>query len=207
MLLTGPWERLEEATVKWSVYLREAVFLYKTDITVLWDNPFFSLDFFCFPVSLPSEQTSTKAFNKYVGVLVIQLCPTLCDPKDYSLPSSSVHGILQARTLKWVAIPFSRGCSLPRDWTQVSHFAVRFFTISATRKAQICWYRPPNYYCWLILCSLPYWGVEISSHSSTGLTVDRPSHVISWDVAVASVLSVLIPWKPLGPHQCFSSCL
>ena len=40
-------------------------------------------------------------------VLVAQLCPTLCDPMDCSLPGSSVHGILQARTLKWVAMPFS----------------------------------------------------------------------------------------------------
>ena len=43
---------------------------------------------------------------------------TLCDPMDCSPPVSSVHGILQARTLKWVAIPFSRGSSRPRDWTQ-----------------------------------------------------------------------------------------
>ena len=44
-------------------------------------------------------------------VLVIQSCPTLCDPLDCSLPGSSVHGILQARILEWVAIPFSRGPS------------------------------------------------------------------------------------------------
>ena len=42
-------------------------------------------------------------------VLVAQLCPTLCDPVDYSPPGSSVHGILQARIPEWVAIPFSRG--------------------------------------------------------------------------------------------------
>ena len=41
---------------------------------------------------------------------------TLCDPLDYSLPCSSVHGILQARTLEWVSSPFSRGSSKPRDW-------------------------------------------------------------------------------------------
>ena len=43
--------------------------------------------------------------------------------------SSSVHGILQARILEWVAIPFSRGSSWPRDWTRVSCIAGRFFTI------------------------------------------------------------------------------
>ena len=43
------------------------------------------------------------------------LCPTLCKPMDCSPPGSSVHGILQARILEWVAIPFSRGSSQPRD--------------------------------------------------------------------------------------------
>ena len=42
-----------------------------------------------------------------------------CDPTDYSLPGSSVHGIFQARILEWVAISFSRGFSWPRDWTWV----------------------------------------------------------------------------------------
>ena len=50
-----------------------------------------------------------------VKVLVAQLCLTLCDPMDCSPPGSSAHGILQARVLEWVAIPFSRGSSQPRD--------------------------------------------------------------------------------------------
>ena len=69
-----------------------------------------------------------------VKVLVTQLCLTLCDPMDYSLPGSSVQGILQARIMKWVVIPFSRGSSQPRDWSWVSCIAGRFFTIWATRK-------------------------------------------------------------------------
>ena len=48
-------------------------------------------------------------------------CPTLCDPTDCSPPGSSLHGFLQARILEWVAIPFSRGSSWPRDGTRVSH--------------------------------------------------------------------------------------
>ena len=48
-------------------------------------------------------------------------------------------GILQARILEWVAVPFSRGSSQPRDRTQVSHHAGRFFTIWATREAQEYW--------------------------------------------------------------------
>ena len=47
--------------------------------------------------------------------LVAQSCPTLCDPMDRSPPSSSVHGILQARIVDWIAIPFPRGSSQPRD--------------------------------------------------------------------------------------------
>ena len=47
--------------------------------------------------------------------LAAQSCPTLCNPMDYGPPGSSVHGILQARTLEWVAMPFSRGSSQTRD--------------------------------------------------------------------------------------------
>ena len=67
--------------------------------------------------------------------LVAQSCPTLCDPMDCSPPGSSLHGILQARILEWVAKPSSRGPSQPRDWTQVFCIAGRFFTVWATRKA------------------------------------------------------------------------
>ena len=69
-----------------------------------------------------------------VVVLVTQSCPTLCDPTDCSPPGSSVHGILQARVLEWIAVPFFRGSSWPRDWTWISWVAGRFFTIWATGK-------------------------------------------------------------------------
>ena len=51
----------------------------------------------------------------------------------------TVHGILQARILEWVAYPFSRGSSQPRDQTQISHIAGGFFTIWATRETQEYW--------------------------------------------------------------------
>ena len=63
-------------------------------------------------------------------VKVAQLCPTLCDPMDYI-----VHGTLQARILEWVAFPFSRGSSQPRDRTQVSLTAGGFFTNWAMRES------------------------------------------------------------------------
>ena len=69
--------------------------------------------------------------------LVAQLCPTLCDPMDSSMPAFPVQGSLQARILEWVAIPSSRGSSQVKDWTQVSLIAGGFFTIWATREAQV----------------------------------------------------------------------
>ena len=65
------------------------------------------------------------------SVKVTQLCPTLCDPTDYT-----VHGILQAGILEWLAFPSSRGSSQPRNRTQVSCIAGRFFTSWASREAQ-----------------------------------------------------------------------
>ena len=66
-------------------------------------------------------------------VLVVESCLTLRDPMDYNQPGSSVHGMPQARTLKWVAIPSSRASSQPRDRTQVLCIAGIFFTIWVTK--------------------------------------------------------------------------
>ena len=68
-------------------------------------------------------------------VSVAQSCLTLCDPTGCSPPGSCVYGILQARILEWVDIAFSRGSSRPKNWTQVSCIAGKFFTIRATRKS------------------------------------------------------------------------
>ena len=70
---------------------------------------------------------------------VAQSCLTLCNPMDCILPGSSVHGIFQARILKWVAFPFSRGSSQPRDRTQVSWITGGFFIIWAPREVQEYW--------------------------------------------------------------------
>ena len=69
--------------------------------------------------------------------LVTQVCLTLCDRMDYSPPDSSVHGILQAKTLEWIAMRSSRESSQARDWTQVTDIAGSFFTTSATWEAQV----------------------------------------------------------------------
>ena len=65
------------------------------------------------------------------AVKVAQSCLILCDPLDHT-----VHGILQARILEWVAIPSSRESSQPRDRTQISHIAGGLLTIWAIREAQ-----------------------------------------------------------------------
>ena len=76
------------------------------------------------------EQLSTqKAKAQLLVSEVAQSCLTLCDPGDCTPPGSSIHGILQARTLEWVAISFSRGSSRSRDQTQVSRIAGRRFNL------------------------------------------------------------------------------
>ena len=71
-----------------------------------------------------------ELFYMYVmKVPVAQSCLTLCDPMDFRSPGSSVHGILQARTLECIAISFSRGSSRRRDQTWDSCIADRFFTV------------------------------------------------------------------------------
>ena len=66
---------------------------------------------------------------------VARSCPTLHDPMDCSPPGSSIHRIFLARALEWVASPFSRGSSQPRDPTWVSCIAGGFFTNWTTREA------------------------------------------------------------------------
>ena len=76
------------------------------------------------PPEKPSLKTSLGALYLFLSE-VAQSCLTLCDPMDSSLPGSSIHGILQARILEWVAISFSRVSARPRDQTQVSRIAGR----------------------------------------------------------------------------------
>ena len=107
-------------------------------------------------------------------------------PMDYSLPGSSVHEIVQERILEWVAIPFFRGSSWPRDWTRVS----RLFTIWATRLTSknalpiVIWPNPKNvctsntsfihivsedlkwsyrHFCWSSQISVSYTGYRLLS--------------------------------------------
>ena len=76
---------------------------------------------------VPSTEVAVTLYV-HMYVLVTQLCPTLCKLMDCSPSGSSVHGILQARILEWIAIPFSKGSPQPRNQTQVFNTAGRFFT-------------------------------------------------------------------------------
>ena len=71
----------------------------------------------------------------FLVMLVTQPCPALCNIMDCSLPGCYVYGILQTRTLEWVAISFSRGSSCSRDQTWVSCIAGEFLTNQTTREA------------------------------------------------------------------------
>ena len=109
----------------------------------LWNHGLSSPGLFCLP-----ELTFTFACRDIRGqrplkavVLFIPVnpdlpcvsCSVISNPMDSSPLGSTVYGILQARILEWVAIPFLQGIFLPRDQIQVPHFADRFFTIWATK--------------------------------------------------------------------------
>ena len=80
------------------------------------------------PASLASPTLAGRFFTiAAAAAKLLQSCLTLCDPMDCSLPGSSVHGILQARVLEWVAVPSSKGSSR-RDGTQVSCTTGGFLT-------------------------------------------------------------------------------
>ena len=109
------------------------------------------------------------------------------DPMNCSPPGSSVHGILQARILEWIAMPFSRASSRPRDRTQVSCIAGRFFTIWTTREASIG----------KQMCVYPLSGVCFESIFSW------PWHIFSFSSVSITEQNLKFQWGPI--HQSFLS--
>ena len=116
----------------------------------------------CYSTSWPSTYTCTHTCLKqnntkqYVHLTLtvaklLQLCPSLCNPMDCSLPGSSVHGILQTRILEWVAMPSFRGSSQPRDQTCISCVSCigRWILISSSTGAALT---PVAHSC--IFCSV-----------------------------------------------------
>ena len=129
---------------------------YPTERFLLFELP---LDYF---ITLRNLVFARQSINMLNLCSVAQLYLTLCDPMDYSLPGSSIHGIFLAKILEWVAILFfrgssqprdgtevsciadSRGSSQPRDGTQVSCIADSFFTVLPTREVL----KPQNLSSW-----------------------------------------------------------
>ena len=95
-------------------------------------SPHFLMSLFCWSLSTflvcIMVHSTWEVWATDLPCVHAQLCLTLCNPMDSSLPGSSVHGILQAGILVWVLIFSSRGFSLPRDQTLVPALASRFFT-------------------------------------------------------------------------------
>ena len=129
-------------------------------------------------------QNHSRKNRKKLKVLVTQSSLILCDPVGYSPSGSSIHGILQARILEWVAIPFSRGSSQPRDPTRVPFIAGRYFTVRDTWEAHEqngvtylkCWEKNNS---WVICFPCGTSGKESSCHCRRHITppsvLDSPS--------------------------------
>ena len=141
-------------------------------------------------------------------VLVIQSCLTLCDPIDCSLPGSFVHGISQTRILEWVAIPFSRASSQPRDETLVSHIAGIAADSLQTGPPGKHFQQISVIYIteWIILTSLPSLSEQRAVNypsrrielENLGLTPDSASSTLRPRALWASVaLHVKWTWKKL----------
>ena len=157
------------------------------------------------PCQSVEKLSSTKPVTgaKKVGdccskcVLVTQSCLTLCNPMNYSPLGSSVQGILQARILEWVVIPFSRGASQTRDWTWASCVAGRFFTIWATREA-LEPYIHERYSCFMFLKHLYFFFIvhitdfNAHHHNSYAYTVGIQQIFFKWRRKKAKLQSYTI---------------
>ena len=111
--------------------VRDPVFIVHAYVTIIERRTWDSVEVFPLPFLLP-------------------LCQTLCNSMNCSPPGSSVPGILQARLLEWVAVPFSRRSSWHRDWTQVSWITGRFFTFLSHQRSPFSFWDTAkwfNYVC------------------------------------------------------------
>ena len=126
----------------------------------------------------------------WVRAQSLQSCPTLCDPTDYSPPGSSVHGILQARTLEWVAMPSSRASSRPRDRTHDSCSSCTVNGLFTTRPLG-----KPNFSATSILILVPLF----TKNPDIGLIVAETLSTIS--KRTGKRLSFSCVWKKINFHM------
>ena len=99
-------ERLHSLTQSWDDSFHNCLIASPYSVNVI---PSLIIDYINYLSYFPTKITTVRA-------KLLQLCPTLCDLMNHSLPGSSVHRILQAWILEWIAVPSSRGSSQPRDW-------------------------------------------------------------------------------------------
>ena len=180
------------------VIIKEAVF--NTIKTSIWGNSLV-VQWLIFQApnagglgSIPSQETRSHISQRRLKILhaatktqlccccsAAQLCPTLCDPMDCSLPGSSVHGISLARIQEQVAISFSRGSSWPRDWTHVSCIGRKILYLWATWEAHMTWtnHKSSGKYS-LSVCP---WRTEKQIRVSPG-----------WPLLTASLLACWVAW-------------
>ena len=123
------WKTIVKQIYLWNLptyvlYPNERAVFFRTYRFVCFTSILFLMCYNCDEIYASSPHTLPS-----LKVKVAQSCPTLCDPVDYI-----VHGFLQAGILEWVAFPFSRGSSQPRDQIQVCHTVGGFFTSWATRE-------------------------------------------------------------------------
>ena len=139
---------------------------------------------------------------------LLLLFPTLCDPMHYSLPGSSVHGILQETILEWVAMLSSRESSRPKDRTRVSCLAGMFFTAESPWKPPF--YPPylPLLKCWSWACSssesLRYFTSSVPPAHLHGHCLSLGSHHLSL-LQSNSVCSVSY-WESITCTAALGSC-
>ena len=124
-----------------------------------------------FPSTVGKKKSKIRCYSTGESE-VVQSCPTLCDPMDYSPPGFSIHGIFQARILEWVAISFSRRSSSPRDQTRVSRIVGRCFIVWTTREVK---HRYTSLYKNIVFLLSKYSVVECLDHME-----DVNSQTIFW---------------------------
>ena len=144
---------------------------------------------------------------------VAQLCLTLCDPMDCSLPGSSVHGILQARILEWVAISFSRGSSPPRDQTFISCLAGRrcFTTVLWGKHIKSChlFQREEKritkgiWDCKCVRGPQPEWVLNSSRISELGKILRSPAHHLTSKTPPCPVTLLVRNARALPSQPCW----
>ena len=140
------------------------------------------------------------SFYSLLCVLVVQSCPAPCDPMGCSLSVSSVDGILHARIPEWVAITFLRWSSWPRDPTQVSCIAGRFFTVWATREALLAFGNLSFLSLYLGFHSWVTWQGDLSVRledacGNTGQNIKGKS--VRWSFYLLSAITE----KAMAPHS------